>query len=206
MGLLVGLAAASPYLISREEIAPARQTFLNFPMQVRQWQGNSFPLEKEYIDVLRFDDYLLADYRVADRVPVNFYVAYYQSQRKGQSAHSPRTCIPGGGWEITSLRTMDVPANDASTMSVQVNRLVIQKADVKQIVYYWFKQRDRVLANEYLVKFFLVWDALGKQRTDGALIRLTASVQPGHDEEEADRVLAEFTQSVNPLMSRFVPD
>ena len=206
VGLLVGLAAASPYLISREEIAPARQTFLNFPMQVQQWQGSSFPLEKEYIDVLRFDDYLLADYRVADRVPVNFYVAYYQSQRKGQSAHSPRTCIPGGGWEITSLRTMDVPVNDAATMSVQVNRLVIQKADVKQIVYYWFKQRDRVLANEYLVKFFLVWDALGKQRTDGALIRLTASVQPGHDEEEADRVLAEFTQSVNPLLSRFVPD
>jgi hypothetical protein len=35
---------------------------------------------------------------------------------------------------------------------------------------------------------------------------LTASVQPGHDEEEADKVLADFTKSVNPLMSRFVPD
>ena len=138
--------------------------------------------------------------------PVNFYVAYYRSQRKGQSAHSPRTCIPGGGWEITSLRTMEVPAKDAVTMSLRVNRLVIQKADMKQIVYYWFKQRDRALANEYLVKFFLFWDALAKQRTDGALIRLTATVQPGHDEEEADRVLVDFTQSVNPLMSRFVPD
>jgi EpsI family protein len=163
-------------------------------------------LEKEYIEVLRFDDYFLADYRLADRIPVNFYVAYYGSQRKGQAAHSPRTCIPGGGWEITSLRTMDVPTNDAATTSLHVNRLMIQKADVKQIVYYWFKQRDRVLVNEYLVKFFLVWDALAKQRTDGALIRLTASVQPGHDEEEADRILVDFTKAVNPLMSRFVPD
>ena len=205
-GLLVGLAVASPYLISRDEIVPARQSLLNFPMQVQQWQGSSFPLEKEYIEVLRFDDYLLADYRLADRVPVNFYVAYYRSQRKGQSAHSPRTCIPGGGWEITSLRTMEVPANDAATTSMHVNRLVIQKADMKQIVYYWFKQRDRVLINEYLVKFFLVWDALAKQRTDGALIRLTALVQPGHEEEEADRILVDFTKSVNPLMSRFVPD
>jgi EpsI family protein len=101
---------------------------------------------------------------------------------------------------------MEVPANDAATTVLQVNRLVIQKADAKQIVYYWFKQRDRVLANEYLVKFFLFWDALAKQRTDGALIRLTASVQPGHDEVEADRVLADFTKSVNPLISRFVPD
>jgi EpsI family protein len=133
-------------------------------------------------------------------------VAYYGSQRKGQSAHSPRTCIPGGGWEITSLRTMEVPASDVTVAALQVNRLVIQKADAKQIVYYWFKQRDRVLANEYLVKFFLFWDALAKQRTDGALIRLTSSVQPGHDEDEADKVLADFTQSVNPLMSRYVPD
>ncbi|TKB73739.1 MAG: VPLPA-CTERM-specific exosortase XrtD [Nitrospira sp.] len=206
VGLLVCLAVASPYLISRDEIVPERQALLNFPMQVQQWQGSTFPLEKEYIETLRFDDYLLADYHVADGAPVNFYVAYYGSQRKGQSAHSPRTCIPGGGWEITSLRTMEVPANDAATTVLQVNRLVIQKAGAKQIVYYWFKQRDRVLANEYLVKFFLFWDALAKQRTDGALIRLTASVQPGHEENEADRVLADFTKSVNPLMSQYVPD
>ena len=99
-----------------------------------------------------------------------------------------------------------MPASDAIATGLQVNRLVIQKADAKQIVYYWFKQRDRVLANEYLVKLFLFWDALAKQRTDGALIRLTALVPPGHDEDEADRVLADFTKSVNPLMSRYVPD
>jgi exosortase D (VPLPA-CTERM-specific) len=206
VGLLVSLAVASPYLMSREEIVPERQSLLNFPLQIPQWQGSTFPLEKEYIETLRFDDYLLADYHAADGTPVNFYVAYYGSQRKGQSAHSPRTCIPGGGWEITSLRTMEVPANGAVTTSLRVNRLVIQKGDAKQIVYYWFKQRDRVLVNEYLVKFFLVWDALAKQRTDGALIRLTASVQPGHDEDEADRTLVDFTKSANPLMSRFVPD
>jgi EpsI family protein len=206
VGLLMSLAVVSPYLISRDEIVPARQALLNFPMQVQQWQGSTFPLEKEYIETLKFDDYLLADYRGAEGTPLNFYVAYYGSQRKGQSAHSPRTCIPGGGWEITSLRTVEVPVNDETTTGLQVNRLVIQKADAKQIVYYWFKQRDRVLTNEYLVKLFLLWDALAKQRTDGALIRLTASVRPGHDEEEADRVLADFTKSVNPLMSRYVPD
>ncbi len=104
------------------------------------------------------------------------------------------------------MRTMEVPANSAATTSLHVNRLVIQKSDAKQVVYYWFKQRERVLANEYLVKFFLVWDALAKQRTDGALIRLSASIQPGQDEEKADWKLREFAKAVNPLMSRFVPD
>lgn len=206
VALLVALAVASPYVVSRDEIVPARQSLLNFPMQLQQWQGSTFPLEKEYIETLRFDDYLLADYQAAGGMPVNFYVAYYGSQRKGQSAHSPRTCIPGGGWEITSLRTMDVSTDDAASASLRLNRLVIQKADAKQIVYYWFKQRDRVLANEYLVKFYLVWDALWKQRTDGALIRLTAAVQPGHNEDEADRILVDFSRAANPFMSRFVPD
>jgi len=206
VGLLVSLAVTSPYLVSREEIVPARQPLLNFPMQVQQWQGNTFPLEREYIDALRFDDYVLADYHIAGGSSVNFYVAYYASQRKGQSAHSPRTCIPGGGWEITSLRTMEAPTNDAATASLHVNRLVIQKADAKQIVYYWFKQRDRIVTNEYLVKWFLMWDALTKQRTDGALIRLSAAVQPGQDEGEVDRVLLDFTKAVNPFISRYVPD
>lgn len=206
VGLLVSLAVVSPYLGSREEIVPARQAFLNFPMQVQQWQGRAFPLEKEYIDTLRFDDYVLADYRAGGGSPVNFYVAYYRSQRKGQSAHSPRTCIPGGGWEITSLQTAEVPTDDAAAAPLQVNRAVIQKADAKQIVYYWFKQRDRVVANEYLVKFFLVWDALAKRRTDGALIRLSAPVQPGQDEGETDGVLLDFAKAANPLISRYVPD
>ena len=104
------------------------------------------------------------------------------------------------------MRTLEVPVNSAAPTLLHVNRLVIQKSDAKQVVYYWFKQRDRVLLNEYLVKFFLVWDAMTRQRTDGALIRLSASVRPGLDELEADRKLVDFTKAVNPLVSRFVPD
>jgi exosortase D (VPLPA-CTERM-specific) len=206
VGLLGFLAVASPYFASRDDVTPARQTLLDFPMQVERWQGTTYPLEKEYVEVLRFDDYLLADYRSLELVPVNFYVAYYRSQQKGQSAHSPRTCIPGGGWEISSLRTVELTPVSLGAAAFRVNRAVIQKADQKQIVYYWFKQRERLLANEYLVKLFLLWDAVTRGRTDGALVRLTASVQPGHEEGEADGVLQEFARSVSPLLSRYVPD
>lgn len=206
LGLLAVAAAASPQLMTRAEAVPPRQPLLSFPMQVEDWQGSAFPLEREYIDALRFDDYLLADYRRAGGDPVNFYVAYYQSQRKGQSAHSPRTCIPGGGWEISSLRTVNLPPEEGASGAFPVNRVVIQKGDVKQIVYYWFKQRDRVVANEYLVKAYLFWDAVARQRTDGALIRLAAAVPPGEDESRADALLSEFADAVRPLVSRYVPD
>ena len=90
-------------MVEREEVPPPRAMFIDFPMKLDGWLGTSLTLEKQYIDALRFDDYVLADYRFGDGQPVNLYAAYYRSQRKGQSAHSPQSCLPGGGWEISSI-------------------------------------------------------------------------------------------------------
>jgi EpsI family protein len=87
-----------------------------------------------------------------------------------------------------------------------VNRAVIHKGDQKQIVLYWFKQRDRYLADEYLVKVYLLWDALSRQRTDGALVRMASLVGAGETEAMVDQRLQEFAAGIGPELSRFVPD
>jgi EpsI family protein len=63
----------------------------------------------------------------------------------------------------------------------RVNRVEIQKGDDRQLVSYWFQEQGRVLTNEYLVKLFIVWDALTRNRTDGALGRQTTVLTPGED-------------------------
>jgi EpsI family protein len=158
-----------------------------------------------YVDFLRFDDYLLADYRQGNAAPINLYVAYYQSQRKGESAHSPRTCIPGGGWEISSIRSIDVGDPSRAEPHLPVNRVIIQKNDEKQLVFYWFQQRGRLLTNEYSVKYYLFWDAATRNRTDGALVRMTSPVLAGESESKAEARLAAFTQEVYPTLTRFIP-
>jgi len=204
LALFVPVIMASTQLVSGEEIPPSRATFSDFPMKLGSWAGNSYPMEEEYVKALRFDDYLLADYRGPVGPPVNLYIAYYRSQKKGQSAHSPRTCIPGGGWEITALEERRIDAARAGE-NLTVNRAVIQRGTEKQVVYYWFQQRGRILTDEYRVKFYLFWDALTKNRTDGALIRLTAPVAKGTSDSDADRLLAEFTREIRPLLGRFIP-
>ena len=193
-------------LMDREESPPPRTAFVDFPMQINRWRGQPFPLEQQYIDALRFDDYVLADYRVSPQQQVNFYAAYYRSQRKGQSAHSPQSCLPGGGWEIASLTQTELPASDPTMHLLRVNRAVIQKGDQKQIVLYWFKQRERNLTSEYLVKLYLLWDAFSRQRTDGALVRLAAFVGPGESELTVDQRLQEFAVAIGGELTRFVPD
>jgi EpsI family protein len=83
---------------------------------------------------------------------------------------------------------------------------VIQKGGQKQIVYYWFKQRDRWIANEYAVKFFLFWDSLTRHRADGALVRLVSGVHAGETEAVADGRLQTMAGLVTPLLGRYIPD
>jgi len=204
VALLVPMLLVSAHLTGRDDAPPLRRSFIDFPMQVGVWKGQTSIMEKEYVDGLRFDDYLLADYRAAAGGPVNVYVAYYKSQKAGRSAHSPATCIPGGGWEIISMRDMSIDPQ-ASGGSLTVNRVVIQKGDQKQLVLYWFQQRGRVLTNEYLVKMYLLWDALTRNRTDGALVRLVAAVTPEQDEAAAERRLVSFAGAVRPLLTDYIP-
>jgi exosortase D (VPLPA-CTERM-specific) len=203
---VLGMGLFSTQLASRQDMTPPRRAFVDFPLSIDRWTGSSYTMEKVYRDVLKFDDYFLADYQQAGGGPVNLYLAYYRSQRKGQSAHSPRTCLPGGGWEIVSLETAQVPSGGSRQDSFPVNRAIIQKGEQKQMVYYWFQQRGRVLTDEYLVKWYLFWDALTRQRTDGALVRLMAMVQPGEEEAAAEARLAAFTRLVEPGLGRYIPD
>lgn len=206
VALLVPVLFVSMQMHAREEVVPSRESFADFPMQVAAWGGKPLVMEETYRETLRFDDYLLADYRSPEQLPINLYVAYYGSQKKGQSAHSPRTCIPGGGWEITSLQTVQIDGARAAVPPLWVNRVLIQKGDQKQLVYYWFQQRGRLLTNEYLVKFYLLWDAVTLNRTDGALVRLTAAISSGESESSVDDRLVDFAKTVRPLLGRYIPD
>ncbi len=71
---------------------------------------------------------------------------------------------------------------------------------------YWFKQRERSLTNEYLVKFYLFWDGLSRGRTDGALVRIASLVGPGETEDIVDQRLLRFVSTMEPELSRYVPD
>ena len=132
-------------------------------------------------------------------------MAYYDSQQAGSAAHSPKSCIPGGGWRIKTLETVNIDDVEMVGQPLSVNRLFIQKGDHGQLVYYWFQQRNRVITNEYLVKWYLFIDALKENRTDGAMVRLTTPVGPGEDLELADKRLIEYAKHIQPLMDQYIP-
>jgi len=206
-GVFVLIASAGSTLLGeRNEIVPQRASFDNFPQSIGEWQGKRGSLDSIVIDALDFNDYIIGDFSNKDGAVVNFYVAYYGSQRSGQSAHSPRSCIPGGGWQIKSHEISSLDLNGDGSSYLSVNRLLIQKGDNRQLVYYWFDQRGRIITNEYLVKWYLFWDALTRNRTDGSLVRLTAFLSPGEDVGDADKRLTSFAKEVSGILVDYIPD
>lgn len=202
---LLATAVAAATIGERDELIPPRADFSTFPLTLGQWEGQGDSLDPIFIDALKFSDYILANYRKDDSGSVNFYVAYYASQRKGESAHSPRSCIPGGGWRIRDLSRRTIDGVQIGDRPLQVNRVEIRKGDYRQLVYYWFQQRGRVLTNEYVVKWYLFWDALTRHRTDGALVRLVTLVPPSDDIDKADARLRDFAHTVAGELARYVP-
>ena len=183
----------------RKEMIPERKLLSEFPDQFLGWTGQRSLLETKVLDLLQLSDYILSEYTSPDSNRVNFYVAYYQSQRKGVAPHSPRVCIPGGGWEISDIDRIQVG-------EIPINRLLIKKENSMQLVYYWFQQRGRLIANEYLMKWYLFEDALFSNRTDGALVRISTPVISLDTMGDAEERLSNFAQNLQSVLPEYIPN
>ena len=161
-------------------------------------------LEPDVEHALNVDDYILSDYKKPTGEAVNFYVAYYASQRKGSSPHSPIVCIPGGGWQITKFERTSI-RDPALNLTLPLNRVIIARDNARELVYYWFVERNRTVANEYWAKWYLLVDAITKNRTDGALVRLVTPLRPGEAEDAADERLHLFIKDLEPRLKAYLP-
>jgi exosortase D (VPLPA-CTERM-specific) len=207
VGMLLVYAVAVAALPERAETKPERASLAQFPLRAGEWIGQPEAMDTIFLDALKLDDYVIANYTRSPFEPrVNLYVAWYDSQRAGQSAHSPRTCIPGGGWSIRELAERDVPGVRIGAAPLRVNRAVIVHGSDRQLVYYWFQQRGRVVTNEYAVKWYILVDALRRNRTDGAMVRVLTPMRTGEDEAAADARLQAFLKASAPNMAVYLPD
>ncbi|HZS12715.1 MAG TPA: EpsI family protein [Nitrospirales bacterium] len=182
------------------EIIPSKAPFTQFPMAIESWQGQEIRLPQDVLDVLKADDVLLRAYRRPDGTLLWLYAGYYQSQRAGATYHSPLNCLPGGGWSILSREEVPVTVGGRT---MRINRVLIAKGLDKQLVLYWYQDRGRIIPNEYRAKAYLIWDAMTRNRTDGALVRVSLPVSGSTD--MAFRTAVDFLDRAYPSLLNVLP-
>jgi EpsI family protein len=194
---------------SRTEQVPPRQPLAGFPSQIAGWRGeNTEPFSKEILAVLGVDDYLSRFYESGRNV-VGLYIGYYESQRQGDTIHSPLNCLPGAGWQPLGKSYVPISVVDGAgnPFEITVNRYVIEKGLDRQVVLYWYQGHGRVVANEYRSKMYMIFDAARLNRSDAALVRVTSPrIGSGEAAEAAaDASAVEFVKVIFPQLSSFLP-
>jgi EpsI family protein len=191
---------------SKPENTPLRESLTEMPLRVGDWTGQpTQAIDSRVMAVLGVDDYVNRTYFSPDLFPLHLYVGYYQSQREGDTMHSPLNCLPGAGWNPIKRGHITVPISGEA--AIEINRIVILKGLDKQVVLYWYQSHGRVVASEYWGKIYTVLDAVKTNRTDAALVRVICPVAGTEAASEAfaERQAIEFVKSLFPLLERFLP-
>ncbi len=176
VSLLIG-ALLVLHLRSSGEAVPIRKSLDSFPTAVGDWQAREGALlELDTLNVLKAKDYLMRRDQDPSGKSLWLFIAYWDSQRKGAQPHSPRNCLPGGGWEPLEASRVTIPL-PPPLAPITVNRFLIQKDRDQQVV---------------------------RHRTDGALVRVSSPVYGGV-QDTSDR-LVRYIQAMYPILGEYLPD
>jgi EpsI family protein len=168
-----------------------------------EWRGTQATvLEVEILNVLKVIDYVMRRYTDPAGRNLWLYVGYWASQPRGAQSHSPKNCLPGGGWEPLEASQLTIRLPGASP-AITVNRYLIQKDRAMQVVLYWYQQQGAAIAGEVPARIAMVRSALVRHRTDGALVRVSMPVSGNVDETMTQ--LVQYVQTLYPVLGQYLP-
>ena len=170
--VLLLTAAAGRAVLGAPRAVTTAEPLSKFPATIDGWNGEDSPLDAEVVKTAAVDDYLNRGYSAGGKT-LGLYVGYYQSQRQGESLHSPLQCLPGAGWQPRVSEDMDLRIGGETK---RVKKLIVERGLTQLLVIYWYQTSRRVTGNEYLRKAYLVTDAFDSGRTDVALVRIIAPI------------------------------
>ncbi len=188
----------------KSEIIPVPERMSSFPVTLGDWNGRDVPIDPEALAILGPGDFLNRVYYSSQgKGLVSLFIAYFPSQRTGDTMHSPKNCLPGSGWTFVSSGTTDVATGGHP---LHVGRYIIGKGNERQFVLYWYQAHGRAVVSEYWAKIYLVTDSIRMNRTDGSLVRVITPMLPGEDEQAAEARAGMFVRQVAPSLNRYIPD
>lgn len=188
------------------ERPPAPPALAQFPAAFGGWTKlHDDPVDPDVAAILHADRLLSRTYVNAAGEPVDFLVAWFQSQRAGLSQpHSPKVCLPASGWMPVSTGEVSL---DTAAGRIDANRYLVASRGARALVLYWYQTSRRTTAGEWASKFWLVADAFRSHRTDTALVRVVVEDRAAGVEGAsiATRTAADFARAAYPVLREQLP-
>lgn len=170
----------------------------SFPLQLGDWHGQSSKIREDIFKATDADSYFNAEYIDPQKYPVGLWIAFYGRHSSGILNHNPKVCMVGSGWRIIDSKIIYVADG------LPVNALLLENSGARTLVYYWYLQQGRWVANITTFKPLVIgFSGLFRRRTDFVLMRLITPVRS--DRQSATEQLNSFAQLLIPLLPQFFP-
>lgn len=144
------------------------------PFEIDGFRGEEHRFSEFNYEILKADTTTLRLYQGQDDDAYWLFIAYFESQKYGSQIHSPKHCLPGGGWQILQHDPYELIRPGGGTKTV--NLLVIADRGRRQLMLYWFETRGGAIRSEFGLKWDLVMNSLFFRPTDAAIVRLTMPI------------------------------
>lgn len=180
----------------RAEHTPAISPLATFPTGISGWQMHKdIKIEQETLDVLKADDTLNRVYISPERnANAYLFIAYFRTQRYGQSPHSPKNCLPGSGYEPVESGPITV-AIPGRAEPVRINRYLTARGEEKSVTVYWYQSHDRIIAGEFTARLWLIADSIRYNRSDTSLVKIVVPVRDGNA-DAATKTAVDFVKTI----------
>jgi EpsI family protein len=200
--LVVVAQAVFFYSASHGESTPLPLPLSAFPAALGNWRlYREGVVDPETQAVLKADDTLTRVY-TGPMGAVSLFIAYFKTQRTGQSPHSPKNCLPGSGFQPVENGRIDVAVPGGS---ININKYVVSQGEDESVVLYWYQSQGRVIADEFAAKFYLIADSIRRHRSDTSLVRVVVPAMSGVTREQASKSAIDFVQAAYPVINSWLP-
>jgi EpsI family protein len=202
------------HYLATDAVIPQRRHFDSFPLSFDGWScAGPARMTKEVVDNLGVTDYLNCDFVRQDPPAVaNIYLGYHERQVREEgggsgenSIHPPAHCLPGSGWDLIRVENVTLDLPGLPQRPARVKRLLIAKGEARQLVYYWYQQQGRVIADDWQKILFVGVGRALRGRTDGTLVRFTVPIRRD-GEEAADAEFRDLATRVVAHFPGYLPD
>ncbi len=189
--LIVAGGLFGNYLRFSSQVPDKPPSFGSIPYDTNGYFGQERRFSPSSYRVLQADTMTLRLYHASDGTPFWLFIAYFSSQKYGSQIHSPKLCLPGGGWKIEKqeLFHLHLPGG----VSKEVNRVLIAERGEKQLMFYWFETRGGTISDEFELKWDLMKNSLLLRPTDAAFIRLSVPLEQRTIEQTTARAVDFFS-------------
>lgn len=199
--LILVVQASASHMLKIDERAIGIPGLHNLSWQLGKWKASAEQSMGSDVEAyLKPDEYIMRDYR-DDRAgsTIGLFVAYFKSLQNVYGPHSPRICLPGAGWLVSSSKLISV-AVPGRAEPIPVNQFVMEKSGERILVVYWYQNDRDVWAQEFHAKLRLLPDLLRYRRSDVSLVRLITPLRGATPEGELAESI-EFTRNLFPFLA-----